>query len=152
MTVVLQQLRLNNNPRQCFSLHTPLRTRSGVSKDSRDTIACLLPSCLCPGNTQQMREILFSRVHVIFFECFAQGMGDFRCPSLRRATNCKQPARNLKHTRLQENQAGMWQVAGDVARSAGRFARRHRRAIVVGGVVGAAACVYHSMKKALKEV
>lgn len=46
----------------------------------------------------------------------------------------------------------MWQVVGDAARVAGRFARRHRRAIVVGGVVGAAACVFHSMKKALKEV
>lgn len=46
----------------------------------------------------------------------------------------------------------MWQVVGDAARAAGRFARRHRRAIVVGGVVGAAACVYHSMKKTLKEV
>lgn len=46
----------------------------------------------------------------------------------------------------------MWQAAGSAARAAGRFARRHRRAIVVGGVVGAAACVYHSMKKALKEV
>ncbi|CBJ31463.1 expressed unknown protein [Ectocarpus siliculosus] len=45
----------------------------------------------------------------------------------------------------------MWQAAGDAARAAGRFARRHRRAIVVGGVVGAAACVYHSMKRALKE-
>ena len=46
----------------------------------------------------------------------------------------------------------MWQVARDAARVAGRFARRHRRAIVVGGVVGAAACVFHSMKKALEEV
>ena len=46
----------------------------------------------------------------------------------------------------------MWQVAGDAARAAARFARRHRRAIVVGGVVGAAACVIHSMKKSLKEV
>ena len=46
----------------------------------------------------------------------------------------------------------MWQAVGGAARAAGRFARRHRRAIVVGGVVGAAACVYHGMKKALKEV
>lgn len=46
----------------------------------------------------------------------------------------------------------MWQAAGNAARAAGRFARRHRRAIVIGGVVGAAACVYHSMKRALKEV
>ncbi|CAM9179102.1 unnamed protein product, partial [Pylaiella littoralis] len=45
----------------------------------------------------------------------------------------------------------MWQAAGDAARAAGRFARRHRRAVVVGGMVGAAACVYHSMKRALKE-
>lgn len=46
----------------------------------------------------------------------------------------------------------MWQAAGNAARAAGRFARRHRQAIVVGGVVGVASCVYHSMKKALKEV
>lgn len=46
----------------------------------------------------------------------------------------------------------MWQAVGDAARSAGRFARRHRRAIVVGGVIGAAACAYHRMIKALEEV
>lgn len=46
----------------------------------------------------------------------------------------------------------MWKVAGDAARSTARFVRRHRRAIVVGGVVGAAACAYYRMKRALEEV
>lgn len=46
----------------------------------------------------------------------------------------------------------MWKVAGDAARAAGRFIRRHRRAVVVGGVVGAAACAYYNMKQAIKQV
>lgn len=63
------------------------------------------------------------------------------------AARQKTPQELLKYQRFK-----MWQAAANAARAAGRFARRHRRAIVVGGVVGAAACVYHGMKKALKEV
>lgn len=40
----------------------------------------------------------------------------------------------------------------DATRASVRFARRHRRAIVFGGVVGATAYAYHMMRTAVKKV
>lgn len=46
----------------------------------------------------------------------------------------------------------MLQALQDATRASVRFARRHRRAIVVGGVVGATAYAYHMMRTAVKKV
>ena len=46
----------------------------------------------------------------------------------------------------------MLQALQDATRAAARFARRHRRAIVVGGVVGATAYAYYGMRKAIRKV
>ncbi|CAM9521750.1 unnamed protein product [Ascophyllum nodosum] len=45
----------------------------------------------------------------------------------------------------------MLQALQDATRAAARFARRHRRAIVVGGVVGATAYAYYGMRKAIRK-